>query len=135
MNKKKNNKNKSSKQSKKEAYAIQIQSVLKNSSQPLNYKQIAAKLGVDDAESRNQITRSIKKLIKKEYVEEVSRGKYLLAKDTNYYTGILDMTSSGYGFVIVESLDDDILIKSKDLNRALHGDLVEVYLYKRRREG
>lgn len=135
MNKKKNNKNKSSKQSKKEAYAIQIQSVLKNSSQPLNYKQIAAKLGVDDAESRNQITRSIKKLIKKEYVEEVSRGKYQLAKDTNYYTGILDMTSSGYGFVIVESLDEDILIKSKDLNRALHGDLVEVYLYKRRKAG
>ncbi len=135
MNKKKNNKNRTSKKSKKDSFAIKIQSVLKNAPQPLNYKQIAAKLDVDDAESRNQIIKSIKKLIKKEYIEEVSRGKYQLAKDSNYYTGIVDMTSSGYGFVMVDNLDEDILIKNKNLNRALHRDIVEVYLYNRRKEG
>ena len=42
------------------------------------------------------------------------------------YTGRLDVTRSGMGFVIVEGRDQDILIRPADFNTALHGDTVRV---------
>lgn len=42
------------------------------------------------------------------------------------YTGRLDVTRSGMGFVIVEGRDQDILVRPGDFNTALHGDTVRV---------
>src|SRR5580704_1564101 len=42
------------------------------------------------------------------------------------FTGTLDVTRSGMGFVIVEGRDQDILIRPSDFNTALHGDTVQV---------
>ena len=42
------------------------------------------------------------------------------------YTGRLDVTRSGMGFVIVEGRDQDILVRPSDFNTALHGDTVRV---------
>lgn len=48
------------------------------------------------------------------------------------YVGTLDITRSGMGFVIVENLHQDILIRPTELNRAFHGDLVKVKLIRER---
>ena len=40
--------------------------------------------------------------------------------------GILDITRSGMGFVKVENMEVDILVRASDLNTALHGDTVRV---------
>lgn len=40
--------------------------------------------------------------------------------------GRLDITRSGMGFVIIEGLEQDILVKPNDFNTALHGDKVKV---------
>src|SRR5580693_4103366 len=42
------------------------------------------------------------------------------------YSGTLDVTRSGMGFVIVEGRDEDILVRPSDFNTALHGDTVQV---------
>src|ERR1700760_5081415 len=42
------------------------------------------------------------------------------------YTGRLDVTRSGMGFVIVEGREQDILVRPADFNTALHGDTVRV---------
>ncbi|MEJ7767027.1 MAG: ribonuclease R [Chitinophagaceae bacterium] len=42
------------------------------------------------------------------------------------YNGVLDITRSGMGYVVVENLDVDILIRPNDFNTALHGDKVRV---------
>jgi ribonuclease R len=44
------------------------------------------------------------------------------------YTGTLDITRSGMGYVIVEGLDKDIIIRHGDYGTALHGDVVKVEL-------
>ncbi len=63
-----------------------------------------------------------------------SRGKYSLTQTKKqYYQGILEITSSGRGFVICEELDQDISIPKNALNKAFNGDLVEVYCYKRKK--
>jgi len=42
------------------------------------------------------------------------------------YKGVLEVTRSGMGFVVVEGLETDILVKPNDFNTALHGDTVRV---------
>tara|TARA_R110000850_G_scaffold271031_2_gene404804 strand:+ start:195644 stop:197845 length:2202 start_codon:yes stop_codon:yes gene_type:complete len=108
--------------------------LLLDSSKTFNYKQIGAKLGVDDASSRNQIIKKLKDLQGKGEIEETERGKYRIKKGNQYHTGKLDMTSRGQGYVIVEGLEDDVFVTNKNLNKALHGDQVEVYIFKRRKQ-
>ncbi|WP_299900318.1 ribonuclease R [uncultured Aquimarina sp.] len=100
-----------------------------------NYKQIAAKFGVDDPSSRNQIIKKLTQLAAKKEIEEVDRGKFKIVPNINTYTGVLELTSKGTGYVIVEELEDDIFVPNNNLNKALNGDEVEVYVYKRKRRG
>lgn len=42
------------------------------------------------------------------------------------YKGILEITRSGMGFVLVQGLEKDVFVKPNDFNRAFHGDMVRV---------
>lgn len=110
-----------------------LKTLLLNPTNTINYKQIGAKLGVDDASSRNQIIKKLKELQGKEQIEETERGKYRIKKGNQYHTGRLDMTARGQGYVIVEGLEDDVFISNKNLNKGLHRDEVEVYIFKRKK--
>src|SRR5690554_5271710 len=107
----------------------------KNHSKTHDHSQIAAKLGVDDASSRNQIIKKLKSLVEKGSVQEIDRGKYIITPSENYYTGRVDIAGRGQGYVIIDELEDDILIKNKNLNKALNGDIVEVYVFSRKKDG
>lgn len=48
------------------------------------------------------------------------------------YTGTLDITRSGMGFVIVDNIQKDILVRPSDQNRAFHGDKVRVSVTRER---
>jgi len=113
-----------------------ILSILKKErNQSFNYKQIAAKLGVNDASSRNQIIKKLRELQGKQEIEEVERGKFKAIVNTEYHTGRLDLAAKGNGYIICEDFDDDVFIASNNINKALHGDEVEFYAYKRRNRG
>ena len=113
-----------------------ILSILKKDrNQSFNYKQIASKIGVDDASSRNQIIKKLQQLKAKQEVEEVERGKYKAIVTTEYHTGRVDMASRGAGYIISDDFEEDIYIASNNMNKALHGDEVEFYAYKRLKRG
>jgi ribonuclease R/exosome complex exonuclease DIS3/RRP44 len=113
-----------------------ILSILKKDrNQSFNYKQIAAKLGVNDASSRNQIIKKLQQLKAKQEIEEVERGKFKAIVNTEYHTGRVDMASRGSGYIISDDFEDDVYIASNNMNKALHGDEVEFYAYKRRNRG
>ena len=117
-------------------YANTILSILKKErNQPFNYKQIAAKLGVNDASSRNQIIKTLHKLAAKKEIEEVSRGKFKIIVSSEYFTGVFDAIPRGAGYVITDAFEDDIYITSNNANKALNGDEVELYVFKRRKQG
>ncbi|MBT8325761.1 MAG: ribonuclease R [Winogradskyella sp.] len=107
----------------------------KDRNQSFNYKQIAAKLGLNDASSRNQIIKKLKQLKVKGEIEEVDRGKYKAIVNTEYHTGILDLSSKGSGYIISDEFEEDVFIASNNLNKALDGDEVEFYLYRRKHRG
>ncbi|HWI91348.1 MAG TPA: ribonuclease R [Flavisolibacter sp.] len=47
-------------------------------------------------------------------------------RDFDEYKGVLEITRSGMGFVVVPGLETDILVRPNDFNTALHGDAVRV---------
>ncbi|AXG68898.1 ribonuclease R [Kordia sp. SMS9] len=110
-----------------------LQIFKKSSNKVYNYKQIAAMLNITDTSGRNQIIKTLNKLKAKQKIEEIDRGKYRVVGSTEYYTGIIDMTSRGQGYVICDEFEEDIFVPNHKINRALDGDEVEVYVYKRRR--
>ncbi len=113
-----------------------ILSILKKErNETFNYKQIAAKLGVNDASSRNQIIKTLAKLATKQEIVQVERGKFKAVVNTEYHTGKLDLAAKGNGYIISDDFDDDVFIASNNINKALHGDEVEFYAYKRRKRG
>ncbi|MGB3607820.1 ribonuclease R family protein [Psychroserpens sp.] len=113
-----------------------ILSILKKDrNQTFNHKQIAAKIGVDDASSRNQIVKKLQELKAKKEIEEIDRGKFKAVINTEYHLGRVDMASRGAGYIISDDFEDDVYISSNNMNKALHGDEVEFYAYKRRKRG
>ncbi len=60
-------------------------------------------------------------------VFRTKKNKYILPKHLDIVTGTLAKHRKGFGFVIpTEESQDDIFISPKDLNYAMHGDLVAV---------
>jgi ribonuclease R len=49
--------------------------------------------------------------------------------------GVVDITRSGMGFVIVENLPVDVIVRPGDLNTALHGDLVRIKITEDKKGG
>ena len=97
-----------------------------------NYKQIAAKLHIEDTQGRNDLIKRLGQLKQKERIVEVERGKYQ-KKPSNHtlIQGKVDLTSSGNAYIIVEEFEEDIFVPKFKLNKALHGDTVEVFLKKK----
>ncbi|NRB84626.1 MAG: VacB/RNase II family 3'-5' exoribonuclease [Winogradskyella sp.] len=113
-----------------------ILSILKKErNKSFNYKQIAAIIGVNDASSRNQIIKTLAKLAAKQEIEQVDRGKFKAIVNTDYFTGILDLSAKGNGYIISDDFEQDVFIASNNINKALDGDEVEFYAYKRRKRG
>ena len=117
-------------------YSQSILNILKeNKKKSFNHKQIASKLGVNDASSRNQIIKNLHKLLAKKEIKEIERGKFQIAISSEYYIGVVDMASRGNAYVVIEDFDHDVFISSNNRRKALHGDTVELYIYKRNHNG
>ena len=107
-----------------------------NPGKEYNYKQIAAVLELRDTRGRNELIKFLNLNVASQQLKSPSRGKYTLAANKKqYYQGRLEVTSSGRGFVICDDLDNDIRIPKSGLNTAFDGDFVEVYCYKRKKNG
>jgi len=117
-------------------YNESILTILKeNKNISFNHKQIASKLGVNDASSRNQIIKNLHKLAAQKQIEEIDRGKFKIIISTEYFIGKVDMASRGNAYVMSDNFEEDIFISSNNRCKALHGDTVELYIYKRKQNG
>ncbi|WP_318343123.1 ribonuclease R [Flagellimonas baculiformis] len=106
----------------------------KEPSKSFNYKQIAAKLGVTDTQDRNELIKRLGQLKASDRILEEEKGKYKKKPSLHtYFTGKVDLTSSGNAYIVVDDLEDDIFVPYNSLNKALHGDTVEVFLKPRRK--
>jgi ribonuclease R/exosome complex exonuclease DIS3/RRP44 len=110
-----------------------LNAVKQDPNKSYNYKQICAQLNITDTSGRNQVIKKLHQLKSKGKIEEIERGKFKIIKAIDYYTGIIDISARGTGYVITEELEEDIMIPKRSLGQALNGDQVEVYVYNRKR--
>ena len=99
-----------------------------------NYKQIGAKLELDDTQSRNQIIKDLKILASQNKIIESEPGKYLVkAISKDYYEGKIDMTGRKTAYFVCPEMEEDVFIPTNNLNHALDKDIVKVYVYNQRK--
>lgn len=102
----------------------------KSSNQPLNYKQVSAKLNVHDADAREIILDILREETRRSVFKEISAGKFQLLELKTFVEGRVDMTADGSAFIVTDDPDEsDIYIAPRKLRTALNGDRVKIYVY------
>jgi ribonuclease R len=111
-----------------------IKILTQNSNKLFTYKQIASKLELDDTQSRNQIIKDLKILSSQKKIIESEPGKYLIIETgKDYHEGQIDMTGRKTAYFVCPDFTEDVFIPTNNLNHALDGDTVKVYVYNRRK--
>ena len=110
-----------------------IQLLQQNAISSFNYRQIASKLNITEAQGRDQIIKKLAELTALQKIEETDRGKFKIKAPSHYFIGIIDATSNGNAYFICDDLEHDIFIPARNLNRALNKDTVKIYLYSRKK--
>ena len=111
-----------------------VKILAQNANKAFNYKQIGIKLELDDTQSRNQIIKDLKILVAQKKIEEIEPGKYLVVEASKDYSeGVIDMTGRKTAYFVCPEFTEDVFIPTNNLNHALDGDIVKVYVYNRRR--
>ena len=102
----------------------------KSGNKPLNYKQVAPKLNLKDAESRESILDVLKIETNKGLFRQVDAGKYQLKELKTFLTGRVSMTNDGSAFIIPDDeFENDIYVAPRKLRTALNGDKVKIYVF------
>ena len=110
-----------------------VKILAQNANKAFDYKQIGIKLDLDDTQSRNQIIKDLKILVAQKKIKEIEPGKYLVVEvSKDYYEGQIDMTGRKTAYFVCPEFTEDVFIPTNNLNHALDGDTVKVYVYNRR---
>ena len=105
----------------------------KEPNKSFTYKQIAAKIGVVDANERNQLIKRLTQLKESKRILEQTRGHYrAIASTKTYHRGTVDLTARGNAYILVEGMDD-VFVPFNKINKAFHKDTVEVYIFPQRK--
>ena len=103
----------------------------------LNARQIIKVLGVKN--SKISVNEALVKLTSSGKIRHVKDEKYQLDRSNlpvsnapeEVHEGFVDMTRSGAGYIIVESLDEDVYVAPKKMGLAMNGDRVQVTITKK----
>ena len=104
-----------------------------NPTKLFNYKQIAKRFEIKNDSTKGLITAILYELRDLGTLVEISRGKFKFTTQGGYITGTVDLTMKGAGYIISEDCDEDVFVSQSNLNHALNGDEVKVYLYAKMR--
>ncbi|PXX97738.1 ribonuclease R [Marinifilum breve] len=104
-----------------------------NPEKTFNYKQVSRQLEIKEMGVKQLVVGILYDLTDLDFLHEVSTGKFKLKSKIGHITGTVDMTARGAAFIVSDDLEEDVFVSQANLNRALHGDVVKVYLYARRK--
>lgn len=111
-----------------------------NPNKPYSIKQITKRLGIREKNLKSLIPQIVFDLEGEGALQKLRNNTFRRRGSDVYYEGVVDYVSSKYAYIISEQLDNDIWVKSADLNNALDGDRVKVRMLRmskgdRRAEG
>ncbi len=107
--------------------------------QTYNIKQAMMRLDAKGTEAKQIVQQLLDELCSDGLLEKVGKGEYQLTRaQMPKIVGKVDMTSTGMAYIIVDNAEPgekDIIVESRNLKQAMHGDRVEVAVISRRRDG
>lgn len=106
----------------------------KNAGKLYNYKQIAKRLDIKDTETKKLINTALYQLVNDGKLEEVYTGKFKFISKGAFINGIVDMTKRGTAYIVSDDIQEDVFVSQANLNHALHGDEVKVYVFARKKK-
>ena len=92
----------------------------------LSATEICDKLNLNTAGELKKLLDNLRILEEGYTVYRSNKDKYMLFENSHLLKGRLSVNKKGFGFVIVDSRDEDIYIDAKNMNGALNNDLVVV---------
>ena len=99
--------------------------ILKKSDKALSANEISDLLGYTTVEDLQNILKELSNLEENLKVYHTNKDKYILFEKSHLKVGRLIVNKKGYGFVDIEG-KDDVYVSSKNMNGAIHNDLVIV---------
>ncbi|MGL4363788.1 MAG: hypothetical protein ACRCSB_01115, partial [Bacteroidales bacterium] len=106
---------------------------LSNLTKPFTLGDLFQKFRVRDNNERTKIAVAIEALCKENRIVLGDDKRYRVCLKGDELTGVLDMTSGGFGFLVVEGKEEDVFIPPYGLQQALHGDTIRVFVHKTKR--
>lgn len=134
-------KHKRSKRPKSALAGIILSNFSDNPFRAFNYKQISKQLGIKDQAGKNLVFNILEELKTAGELIEEKPGKYKLNPTSEteisgikkYIIGKVDLKKTGKAYVEPEDGGEDIYIAPNNVHHALHGDLVKVFIFPRRK--
>jgi ribonuclease R len=105
----------------------------KTPNRSLNYKQVSHALNFSDSKQRKMVRETLQELADNKQLSDKGKGKFRFKNTKIYFTGKVDITSSGAAYVVTDDLEDDIYIAPRFVHQSLHNDTVKVFLFAQRR--
>lgn len=96
---------------------------------------IIKQLRLRDKQSKEAVKTALFSLEASGYLRKLSDNKFILDTEMDELVGRVDHVNSRFGYVIVPDREDDIWVKTDDLNFAVDGDTVSVQVTKEARKG
>ncbi len=105
-----------------------IINLLKQEQKALSIYDIQNKLNLNSIIEVKDMSDALRNLEKNSIIYHTNKDRYMLLEDSHLKKGTMKVNKKGFGFVIVEGLDDDIYISEDNMNGAIHDDevLVEI---------
>lgn len=103
-----------------------------NGGSVFNYKQVAAKLGIDDNDTRQLVMQVMQELVFADFLEEAEVGKYRSKAKQTHLEGTIQVTSDGSAYFKSPELTEEVYIAPRKVRRALDGDTVKIFIFARR---
>lgn len=130
---KKKNKEKGARFSKKSLEPLMMKYFAAAPKKLFNYKQIAKSLQVIKMSDKQLVNVVLSEMAAKGLILEISTGRFRLNKQSNLAVGILNRQRGGDVYLIPEDGSQEVYIPDHNLNRALDGDTVKVFVYAQRK--
>ena len=108
--------------------------ILKDLRIALTMEELDNELGLKTVEDYQDLVDVVKELVEEGTVYHTNKDRYMLMEDSPYRKGTLSMNKKGFGFVIINGIDD-VYVHEVNLNGALHGDEVLIEVFFNPREG
>jgi ribonuclease R len=99
---------------------------IKHAGEPFGYMNVIKGLRVRDHKSKVAVKNALFAFEANGFLRKLSNNKYILDSELDEVQGRVDHVNPRFGYIEVQGREDDIYVKTDDLNFAVDGDLVAV---------